>query len=54
MIFHGNRVPADTSHEISFKKKGKMSQNLSAAAVMIVYFRVKTHVDKLARKLPKL
>ena len=40
MIFHENR-----SHEISylifFQKKGKISQNLSSAAVMIDALRVK-------------
>ena len=39
MIFHENRLLADDSHEISclifFRKLGKMSQNLSSAAVVI-------------------
>ena len=43
MIFHENRLPADDSHEISylifFQKLGKMTQNLSSAAVVIGAFR---------------
>ena len=39
-------MPADDSHEISylffFKKLGKISQNLSSAAVMIGVLRVKS------------
>ena len=39
MIFDENRLPADDSHEISYLffslKLGKMSQNLSSAAVVI-------------------
>ena len=38
MIFQENRLLADDSHEISyfiFQKLGKMSQNLSSAAVVI-------------------
>ena len=39
MIFNENRLLADDSHEISyhifFQKFGKMSQNLSSAAVVI-------------------
>ena len=39
MIFHENRLLADDSHETSylifFLKLGKMSQNLSSAAVVI-------------------
>ena len=39
MIFHENRLLADNSHKISnlilFRKLGKMSQNLSSAAVVI-------------------
>ena len=38
MIFHENRLLADHSHEILyliFFKLGKMSQNLSSAAVVI-------------------
>ena len=39
MIFHENRLLADDPHEISylifFRKLGKMSQNLSSAAVVI-------------------
>ena len=45
MIFHENRLLADDSHEISFLfcggKLGKMSQNLSSAAVVIGALRVK-------------
>ena len=44
MIFHENRLLEDDSHEISylfFRKLGKMSQNLSSAAVMIGALRVK-------------
>ena len=45
MIFHENRLLADDSHEISFlisfKKLGKMSQNLSSAVVVIGALRVK-------------
>ena len=43
MIFHENRLLADDSHEISYLivlKIGKMSQNLSSAAVMIGALRV--------------
>ena len=44
MIFNENRLPADDSHEISylilFKKSGKMSQNLSSAAVVIGALRI--------------
>ena len=44
MIFHENRLLADDSHEISylifFRKFGKMSQNLSSAAVVIGTLRV--------------
>ena len=39
MIFYGNRLLADDSHEISnlifFRKLRKMSQNFSSAAVVI-------------------
>ena len=39
MTFHENRLLADDSHEISyhifFQKLGKISQNLSSAAVVI-------------------
>ena len=45
MIFHENRLLADDSHEISFliffRNLGKMSQNLSSAAVVIGALRVK-------------
>ena len=44
MIFHENRLLADDSHVISclivFRKLGKMSQNLSSAAVVIGDLRV--------------
>ena len=44
MIFHENRLQADDSHKISylifFFKLGKMSQNLSSAAVLIDALRV--------------
>ena len=44
MIFHENHLLADDSHEISylifFRKLGKMSQNLSSAAVVIGALRV--------------
>ena len=42
MIFYENRLLADNSHEISslgqyfFQKLGKMSQNLSSSAVVII------------------
>ena len=45
MIFHENHLLADDSHEISylifFRKLGKISQNLSSAAVVIEALRVK-------------
>ena len=45
MIFHENRLLADDSHVISYlifwRKLGKMSQNLSSAAVVIGALRVK-------------
>ena len=44
MISHENRLLADDSHEISlyfFQKLGKMTQNLSSAAVVIGALRVK-------------
>ena len=44
MIFHENRLLADHSLEISFliffQKLGKISQNLSSAAVVIGALRV--------------
>ena len=43
MIFHKNRLLADDSHEIAtlfFRKLGKMSKNLSSAAVVIGALRV--------------
>ena len=45
MKFHENRLPLDDAHETSylifFQKLGKMSQNLSPAAVLISTLRVK-------------
>ena len=47
MVFHENRL-ADNSHDISnlifFQKLGKMSQNLSSAAVVIGALMVKVVV----------
>ena len=46
MIFHENRQLADDSHERSylfFCKPGKMSKNLSSAAVVIAALRVNTY-----------
>ena len=49
MILHENRLLADDSHEIPylifFRKLGKMSQNLSPAAVMIGTLRVNTKTE---------
>ena len=45
MVFHGNSLLADDSHEISyliFSNIEKMSQNLSSASVVIGALRVKT------------
>ena len=45
MVFHENRLPADDSHEISsliFRKLGKMSKNMSAAAAVIGALSVNT------------
>ena len=48
MILHENRLLADHSHEIAylifFGKLGKMSQNVSSAAVVIDALRVKRMV----------
>ena len=44
-MFDENRLPADDSHEkscLNFSKTGKISQNLSSAAVVIGALRVKT------------
>ena len=44
MIFHENRLLADDSHEyhtLFFQKLGKMSQNVSSAAVVIDALGVK-------------
>ena len=49
MIFHENRLLADDSHVISAhfcRKLGKMSQNLSSAAVVIGPLRVKGSVPQ--------
>ena len=47
MLFHDNRLLADDSYEISYliflSKLGKMSQNLSSAAVVICALRVNTY-----------
>ena len=47
MIFHENCLLADDSHVISYlifcRKLGKLSQNLSSAAVVIGALRVKTN-----------
>ena len=49
MIFHENLLLADDSHEISYlifgRKFGKMSQNVSSAAVVIGALRVKREID---------
>ena len=54
MIFHENRLLADDSHVISYlifvEKLGKMSQNLSSAAVVIGALRV----NHLNHKFPHL
>ena len=46
MVFHENRLLEDDSHEISYlifyKKLGKMSQNLTSAAVVIGVLRLLT------------
>ena len=49
MVLHENRQLADDSHEISFLislELGKMSQNLSSAAVVIGALRVNMHTSK--------
>ena len=55
MIFHENRLLADDSHETSylifFKNLGKMSQNLSSAAVVIGALRVKSSSSRDASLL---
>ena len=52
MIFHENRL-LDDSHEISFlylfQKLGKMSQNLSSAAVVIGTLRVKLAICNIGK-----
>ena len=48
MIFYENRLLADVSHVISYfcQKLGKMSQNLSSAAVVIGALKVKPLFSK--------
>ena len=53
MIFHENRLLADDSHEVSyliFCKLGKMSRNLSSAAVVISVLRVKHDIVSAINK----
>ena len=54
MIFHENRLLADDSHVISYlifcRKLGKMSQNLSSAAVVIGALRVKVNISHVMSK----
>ena len=54
MIFHENRLLADDSHVISYlifcRKLGKMSQDVSSAAVVIGALRVK-NTGRLAMHL---
>ena len=49
MIFHENRLLPDDSHVISYlifvEKLGKLSQNLSSAAVVIGALRVKDCIN---------
>ena len=49
MKFHENRLLADDSHEISYlifgRKLGKISQNVSSAAVVIGTLRVTREID---------
>ena len=56
MIFHENCLLADNSNEISylifFRKLGKMSQNLSSAAVVIGVLRVSGILPPSAPALP--
>ena len=53
MLFHENRLLADDSHEISYLifcgKLGKMSQNLSSAAVVIGTLRVNNFLVIICR-----
>ena len=55
MIFHGNRLLADDSHEISYlifiRRLGKTSQNLSSAAVVIGALRVKNWLQTSQYKM---
>ena len=47
MIFHENCLLADNSHDIIpyfFRKLGKMSENLSSAAVVVGALRVKATI----------
>ena len=51
MVFHENRLVSDDSDEISFhiffRKSGKMSQNLSSAAVVVGVLKVKLLIFRL-------
>ena len=52
MIFHENCLLADNSHEIAYffsQKLGKMSENLSSAAVVIGALRVKNVASYIIR-----
>ena len=54
MIFHENRLLADDSHEyhtLFFQKLGRMSQNLSSAAVVIGALRVNLYIS-LIKDIP--
>ena len=54
MIFHENRLLADDSHLISYlfcRKLGKMSQNLSYAAIVIGALRVNNKIEKTLQQI---
>ena len=54
MIFHENCLLADDSHVISYlilSKMGKMSQNLSSAAVVIGALRVNVILANFVLKM---
>ena len=55
MMFHENRLLADDPHEISYlifiRRLGKMSQNLSSAAVVIEALRVKNWLQTSQYKI---
>ena len=55
MIFHENNLQADNSQKISnlifFLKLGKMSQNLTSAAVVIGALRVNMRVGIISKEL---